>query len=189
MATKHSRAKVAPVQIGIYTIQGLMDHEGRFFVAVPQIASVFSVPQKNATRDLKALMGEGFQFLKVASELNPKAVNAIPLDDFGSVIRKFAYAGDAKAQSMVDALSQATLHQVFCDAFGQKFEAEDRQDFLRARMATKVTRSAFEDAIARWVEANPDASENTRAFAYINRRFPRALHPPTGRHGPILSPA
>lgn len=171
MADKHSkaaRAKVAPVRIGTYELQGLMDHEGAFFVAVPQIADVFSVPQKNATRDLKALMGEGFQFLKIASELNPKAVNAIPLDAFGAVIRKFAYAGDTKAQSMVDALSQATLHQVFCDAFGQKFDADDRQDFLKARMAGKSVRSDFEAAIARWIDRHPEASENTRAFAYIN---------------------
>ena len=171
MADKHSkaaRAKVAPVRIGTYELQGLMDHEGAFFVAVPQIADVFQFDRQQASRTLKRLLGEGFQFDRVSSELNPKAVNAIPLDEFGAVIRKFAYAGDLKAQAMVDALSQATLHQVFCDAFGQKFDADDRQDFLKARMSGKSVRSDFEAAIARWIDRHPESSENTRAFAYIN---------------------
>ena len=122
----------------------------------------------HAVRDLKALMGNGFQFLKVPSELTPKAANAVPLNDFGDVIRKFAYAGDTKAQSMVDALSQATLHQVFCDAFGIEFTRQDRQAFLVERMNTKIVRNDLEDAICQWLARHPEVVGGSRDFLYVN---------------------
>lgn len=168
--SKAPRAKVAPVQVGTYTIQGLMDHEGRFFVAVPQIADVFQVSRNTAARDLNRLMGDGFKtsIHKLSTEFNRRPINAVALDDFGGVIRKFAYAGDPKAQAMVDALSQATLHQVFCDAFGIEFSRQDRQAFLVERMNAKVIRNELEDAVCKWLARHPEVVGGSRDFLYIN---------------------
>jgi hypothetical protein len=48
----------------------------------PQLSEIFSFLIHNTSRDFKAILGEGFQFLKIKTKLNPKAVNAIRLVDF-----------------------------------------------------------------------------------------------------------
>lgn len=173
MADKHfkaPRAKVAPVKIGEYEIQGIMDHEGRFFVALPQIADALETSRNTVSRDLKRLLGKASEtsIHKLPTEFNQRPVNAVSLDSFGDVIRKFAYAGNIKAQSMVDALSQATLHQVFCDAFGIEFTRQDRQAFLVERMNAKVIRNELEDAVCKWLARHPEVVGGSRDFLYIN---------------------
>jgi len=96
MADKHSkapRAQVATVQIGTVELEGIMTQSGEFFVAVSQISDLFSIPNKNVSRDVKALLGNDFQFYKIASELNPKPVNAISLNDFGLAAYRFSVVG------------------------------------------------------------------------------------------------
>ena len=173
MADKHSRtprARVASVRIGTLEVEGIMDAGGNFYVAIPQIADLIETSRNTASRDLKRLMGEGFEtsIQKVSTEFNQRPVNAVSAEDFVLVITRYALAGNPVAANLLMALAGVSIHQLFCDAFGQQFEAEDRQAFLAARMASKSVRSDFEEAIARWIERHPEASENTRTFAWIN---------------------
>jgi hypothetical protein len=57
----------------------LCRQQWRFFSAVPQLSEIFQFAKDHASRDLKAILGEGFQFAKMKTKLNPKAVNAIRL--------------------------------------------------------------------------------------------------------------
>ncbi len=147
-----------------------MDADGDFYVSVPQIADLTETSRNTASRDLKRLMGEGFEasIQKVSTEFNQRPVNAISVEDFVLVITRYALAGNPAAANLLMALAGVSIHQLFCDAFGQKFDADDRQAFLTARMLSKSVRSDFEDAIDRWLSRHPEVEGGAREFAWIN---------------------
>jgi hypothetical protein len=131
------KAEITIVPIGILSIEGLMNDSGEFGVGLPQVSDKFSVPHKNASRDVKALLGKDFQFLKWKTPLNPKEVNVIPLERWSDLVFELAIKGNEKAIALSRALQGLSWHQLFCDAFGKKFEAEDRQRWLETRLSTK----------------------------------------------------
>ena len=144
---KTIKAIVAPIQIGHHEIQGLMMPNGDFAIAVSQVAEMFSVPQKNSSRDFKALLGNGFQFLTTKSELNPKSVNILPLTEFEILLLELVIRGNQEAIAFQRSLVGLALIQLFNDAFGIKFEKIDRQNWLKDRQDGKFYRRSLTDAV------------------------------------------
>lgn len=136
-STMTIKADVTQVQIGFLSIEGLMSENGDFGVGVPQASDTFSFPIKHASRDMKALLGKDFQFPKWKTPLNSKAVNVIPLDRWSDLSFELALKGNEKAIEIGRAMHGLSWHQLFADAFGIKFEKEERQQLLMTRMATK----------------------------------------------------
>jgi hypothetical protein len=161
-------AKVTDVSIGFLTIEGLLADDGQFYVAVPQIAALFQFLNKNASRDLKALLGEGFQFLKLRTPLNPKTVNAVQLSDFETIILELAIKGNENAQKFARDLVGLSLHQLFCSAFKIKFDAADAQEFLKSRGAGIVARKSFTDSIKDFYNEHPELTYNYSAYASVS---------------------
>jgi len=147
-----SKATVAQVKIGHIEIEGLMLPDGSYAIAVPQVASLFLIDRGQASRGFKALLGEGFQFDKVGSELNPKAVNILTLPEFELLIAKLDRSGNIPAQEFRDSLAGIALHQLYCDAFGVKFEQQDRQKWLKERQEGKFCRRSLTDATKLLIE-------------------------------------
>lgn len=141
------KAIVAPVNIGHIVIDGLMLPNGDYAIAVSQVAELFSVPQKNSSRDFKALLGDDFQFLTARSELNPKAVNILSLTDFEVVTLELALRGNVEAIAFQRSLVGLALIQLFNDSFGIKFEQIDRQNWLKERQDGKFYRRSLTDAV------------------------------------------
>jgi hypothetical protein len=83
-------AQITEVKIGHLSLEGLYANDNQFYVAVAQLSEKFQFLIKNASRDLKALLGEDFQFLKIKTKLHPKAINAIALKDFELVVFELA---------------------------------------------------------------------------------------------------
>lgn len=131
------KANIAQVNIGPFVIDGLMDEKGNYFVGVPQVAETFSIPIKHASRDLKALSGKEISIPKFKTPLHSGEVNALPLESFEKVLFELSLKGYPKAIEMSRALIGLSLHQLFCDSFGIKFEKEDRQKWLEVRFNTK----------------------------------------------------
>ena len=165
MANTILAATVAPVSIGHLAIEGLLAEDGRFFVGVPQVADCFQFLIKNASRDLKALLSEDFQFLKLRTPLNPKAVNAISLATFEKVLVEFALRGNEFAISMLRDLVGLSLQQLFCDAFGIKFDADDRQEFLRLRQESKRLFWDLTQQIKHWIDGRECSQDEWKYYA------------------------
>ncbi len=158
-------AKVTHVKFGTFSIEGLLSEDGKFYIAIPQIAELFQLLERNTKRDIKTLLGERFSVLKLQTPLNSNAVNAIPLNLFDALLLKLAVKGNIKALEMADALIGLSLHQIFCDAFNVKFDLEERQAWLKKRFEGKIERSKFTDAIKVYQEALGTYGNNPHEFS------------------------
>ena len=104
-----NKAVVSEVDLGFAQIQGLMLPDGSFAVSVPQVAELLSFPNKNASRDIKALLGDDFKFVKIPTPLNSKAVNTISVDEAKRVIYALAAKGNESACSILQVKSNNFL--------------------------------------------------------------------------------
>lgn len=137
MSEKLKKAIVAKVQFGTFEIDGLLFEDGIYGVAIPQVASLFLDSHSQASQMLKRLMGKDFKTHKAKTPFNRNTTLSISLVDFEKVLAKLDRAGNVKAQEFRDGLVGLSLQQLFCDAFGVKFEAEQRQKWLEERFKTK----------------------------------------------------
>jgi len=142
--TKILTAEIADVPFGVFVIEGLMDENSDYYIGVPQICELFSFLNKNASRDIKQLIYKDSSFLKdftqLRTPLNSKPINAIPIVDFEVLLVALdRVKNNEKAKELRDSLTGLSLYQLFCDAFKIKFEVEERQQWLKARMLTKET--------------------------------------------------
>lgn len=161
------KAVISPVSISSLEIEGLMAEDGEFGIGVPQLVSHNLVGQNNSNREVKTYMGNGFQLVKWRTTLNPNPVNVILLPDFEKLLRKMDKSGNKAAEAMVDDLVGLSLTQLFSDAFGQKFEKEERQQWLKTRQAGVISRRTLTDTIKSYIDrANP--TENYRRWVYGN---------------------
>jgi hypothetical protein len=144
-------AHVTQVPFGNGTIEGLMFEDGSFAVAVPQVADLFMTDRNTASRDFKRLLGESFKTSKAKTEFNKNATNCISLLDFERLLAALDRKGNTQAQQLRDSLVGMSLTQLFSDAFGVKFEAEDRQSYLKQRQTHK---KQFHPLYTRWAKAD-----------------------------------
>ena len=154
-------AEVTKVPVGFLKFDGLMDENGDFYIAAPQLVDIELIPPNRSQKQLEALLNTGFQsqieldFGKLKTALHPKAVNAIPLKKFEVLLARLDRKGNAKAQELRDLLVGVSLHQLFCDAFELKFEKEDRQNWLKDRLLTKESFWFMGAAIKQYFVDNP----------------------------------
>ena len=72
-----TKATVTEIDLGLLQIDGLLLPDNQYAVSVSQTAELFSFDTNQASRGIKPLLGEGFQFDMVASELNSKKVTQL----------------------------------------------------------------------------------------------------------------
>lgn len=101
-----AKAVIAKVDFGFTQIEGLMLPDGKYAIAVPQLAELFQFDTNQASRSLKSLLGKGFQFDTAKTELNPKKVNILPIDKVSSVVYLLAKKGNPQADAFMQAMLQ-----------------------------------------------------------------------------------
>ena len=118
MNTKNLTAEVAQMNIGKFEFEGLRFSDGSFGIAVSQVAQLFAVPLKNASKDFKALLGQDSPYIQAKTSLNTKAVDVLTWDDFKQLSLELSLKErNAIAESFVRASIGASLQQLYSDAF------------------------------------------------------------------------
>lgn len=126
--------------IGDYKIPCLLMPDGKEFrIAVSQTNSTLKLTTpNNATKAVKALLPKGSQLLqKVSSNLHPSKVNTISLLQFEHVVLAGVQANNPVAIEIAGMCIGNTLTARAHDAFGIKYDAEEREAFLKARALHK----------------------------------------------------
>lgn len=144
---KTKKATIAAVTIGPWEVSGLMLPDGTYAIAVSQLAEIFQIPTKHSSRQFKALLDEGFQFPKCRSELHPKAVNILTLENAVKVIRALDRKGNETAQAFTDAILEESLERRFDTAFGKEVTEQERNASLALRMQRIKARRSYTDLI------------------------------------------
>jgi hypothetical protein len=163
------KASIAQVSIGKLSIEGLMAEDGTFGIAVPQLISHNLISQDNSNREAKTYMGASSNLVKWRTEISKRPVNVILLTDFEKLLAKLDRAGNKAAQGMRDDLVGLALTQLFSDAFGLKFEKEERQAYLIDRQAH---REDFHPKFTAWLKQ--DGCEGKQYAIEVNN-FKRTL--------------
>jgi hypothetical protein len=163
-----NKARVAQVFIGSIVFEGVMLPNGDFAITLSQLRDLAfpSVSQNNAIRELKAACGKDFQLTKVSTEISNNPQWIVPIDQLNYCLTELAFRGHKESRDLVRVLSGLSLQQLFCDAFGQKFEAADRQAWLQSRVSGKNARRSLTDAINSYVQRHPELPKKTKDYIY-----------------------
>jgi hypothetical protein len=145
------KAQIAQVSIGKLSLEGLMAEDGTFGIAMPQLVSHDLVNHSHASRDVQTYMGKAFNLTKWRTTISKRPVNVILLTDFEKLLFELVIAGNKPAQLMARDLVGLALHQLFSDAFGQKFEKEERQAYLIDRQSH---REDFHPKFTAWLKSD-----------------------------------
>ncbi len=159
---------VTKVQLGCIVLDGLMDSKGKYYLSVPQIMSHLTTDTKQPTRAIKALPVKGLTIDKANIVGTRETVNVINAEMLEFILFEFAMKGDKAAKDIVRSLVGLSIHQIFSDAFGVKFEREERQKWLAQRQSGKATRRTFINAIRDYVKRHPEHPPMDSKFIYAN---------------------
>ncbi len=183
MAKDILTAKVAIVRFGAIEIEGLLFDDGRYGVAVPQIANVFPYfqdSQNQASKLLKRLMGNGFKTTKTRTIFNRNTTLSIELMEFEAVLLELGFKGDPVAKAISRSLIGLGLTQIFSDAFGVVFEQEQRQAYLADRITDKPDKTKPKHFNQDWQkEASRVTGYNWQGLPMANF-IRRAIYGPLG---------
>lgn len=129
------KASIAQVQVGNLSLEGLLSEEGIYGVGYPQLVSHNLVPRDRSIKELEAKLRIELKTTKWRITSAKAPVNVVLLADFEKLLAKLDRAGNKAAQDMRDDLVGLSLTQLFSDAFGTKFEKEERQQYLIDRQS------------------------------------------------------
>ena len=154
-----AKATVAIVPFFGLEIEGLMLPDGTYAIGIPQIADLLitgdvkkdgiKASRNVMARELKRLCGEDFKTSKVKTEFNKNITTIVTLPQFEKILAKLDRAGNKQAQQLRDDLAGLGLRQLFADAFGEKFEVEERQEWIKQRM---THRKQFHPCLTQWLK-------------------------------------
>ena len=120
------------VDCGTFKMDVLMTENQELFVGVSQFGSISSMTQNHAARQVKTILGKDYQLLKLKSDLHSQAVSVVPIEKVSIVLFELAKKGDTKAEFTLRMLLSLSITQLAYDAFGVKFNAIERANFITA---------------------------------------------------------
>lgn len=175
-----TKAIATTVDLGFAKVDGLMLPNGKYAIAISQLATIFQFDKNQASRTIKALIGKDFQFDTAKSELNPKAVNILYLDQISKLTYQLAKKGNAVADAFVQAILEEGLERRFDRAFGKQVEEDQRNQLIVLRMKRIMARRLWTDTLRdRSLElfgTKPDPEDYRRWTIKVNERLFNRYH-------------
>lgn len=144
---KTQKAILASVSHAGLKFEALMLPDGSYRIGVSQIAQLNLVRPNQASRTIKRLLGSDFQFDQVKSELNPKAINTLTLEEFGKVVKLLAKQGNEIAWALLEASLLEKLERILDSTFGVIVEERERELRFAARLSSKITFHPLTDCL------------------------------------------
>lgn len=141
------KAKVAQVDFGFTKIEGLRLPNGDYRMGVSQVAILLQFDRNQASRDVRTLLGKGFQFDKTKSELNPKPVNTIKISDFMIILVELTGKGNPIAKELLLALAEESIERRFNHAFDVKCSEDEYNERLKIRIERIEARIVYTDVL------------------------------------------
>jgi hypothetical protein len=172
------KGTITNVNIGPLVIEGVLGDDGNLYVSAQQVASLFGATPNNATYYLKAALGEGLMLLKISVKIDgdkTRQNNCIALSDFERVLRYYDKKGNPQAEQLAEALIGLSLTQLFSDAFGLKFEGDDRRKYLELRMKSKGARRSFTDEAQLYYRAKHGKDPSGPYYAALTNKVYQKL--------------
>jgi len=142
-----TKAIVAKIDLGFVQFDGLMLPDGSYAIGVSQIAELIGFSNEHSSRDIKALLGKDFQFAKVSSELNNKAVNTLTIKEFSLLLIELTAAGYPVARALASVFAEEAIDRRYDTAFGKKVSESERNQILAQRMKRLLARRAWTDLL------------------------------------------
>lgn len=164
------RAVTAKVDLGFAIIDGLMLPNGDFAVGMPQVSEVFQFSNTHSSRDIKSLLGKDFQFTKIKSDLHPKAVNILTLDQFKEVIKVLAGRGNKIALEFVNAIIDEGLDRRFNRAFDIKVTEDEYNEKIKFRVLRVEARLEWTDVLMKRHLEIFGCKPEPKQYAYWTKR-------------------
>jgi hypothetical protein len=125
--------------------------------ATTQIANLFSLVISNVSKDLKRLLDKDSPLVKVKTDISSNSVAIVSLEQFTKIVYKLAINGNKSAQDFAEILFELSLHQLFSDAFGVKFNKEERDRWLKAR---QTHRKQYHSCLTNWLNVDGIKGKN-----------------------------
>ena len=137
MANNILTAVVAPVKVGDrITIEGLRLEDGRYAIAVQQIAELFQFLPSEVQIKLERLLGMKSSLYTFKVKTNRERVKGVrsrsselacDLTILRKIIRKLDKKGNSVAEFLGDILTEVAIEQFWADAFKDELTASDRK--------------------------------------------------------------
>lgn len=144
------RARNTTINLGATTIEVLLLPDGKTIrVRLKELERLSLAPTKQGLRSLKRALGEGLNYDRVASENSNNPESAISVETFIEFIKVMRKRGNQLAEQITDDLVGLSITQLAYDAFGIKFEKEQRVAWLEARQESKREFRTLTDAFQR----------------------------------------
>lgn len=166
------------VQMGPISVVAVLTDDGNLYVTVQSLATLFQLTPNHATKTVKALLGEASSLPQISLEgegPNKSKNNCIALSDFERVLFELVLRGNPQAIELSRALIGLSLTQLFSDAFGLKFDGDDRRKYLELRMKSKGTRRSFTDEAQLYYRAKHGKDPSGPYYAALTNKVYQKL--------------
>lgn len=158
------KAETVTITLGDASIECLVMPDGSYRIAFAQVARLFGMPQKHASRDMKALLPKDSQYPKVRTDLLPRAIPTLDLTQFGIITAMLSSTNELARANLIACQAEAMERRIDAKV-GVIRQEQERNDRYIVRRDSILSRHFWTDCIEAYMKSH-DVSDNYKRFIY-----------------------